>query len=185
MLRIIKQIASVVAIALVLFLLLVVVTRGQETEANILATGGNYTLQKAVVAGGGREKQTQAVGENGTAGQAIAGHHSQGGQFSVRSGFWTPDDLTPSAAGVTVSGRVTTADGRGITSVRVSIVSPTGETRTVMTTTFGYFRFTDVEAGQTYILSVASKRFSFAESSRLIQVADNIADCNFVASPLQ
>ena len=49
---IMKQVITVVAIAFVFFVLLVIVTRGQ------VASGGQFALQKTVVAGGGREKQS-------------------------------------------------------------------------------------------------------------------------------
>lgn len=175
--KIMKQIITVIAIALALFVLLVVVTRGQA------ASGGQFTLEKSALAGGGREKGAAATVENGTTGQAVAGHHSAGGQFSVLSGFWTPDvSIAPTAAPVIVSGRVMTADGRGIKNVRVTLTSSSGGTRTVVTATFGYYRFADVEPGTMYVMGVSAKRFTFAEPTRLLHVTENVADYNFTAN---
>lgn len=183
--RSLKQIASVLLLAVLFFLLLIAVTRGQVREADIIATGGTFTLEKAVIAGGGREKAAAPTGENGTAGQVVAGHKSMGGQFMLRSGFWTPDsELGPTASPSTVSGRVITADGRGIANARVLLTSSTGEIRTAITASFGYFKFTEVPVGENYVVSVAAKRFTFAEPAYVLQVTDNVSGIEFVANPL-
>jgi len=172
-----KQTAVVLFIALVFFVLLVVVTRGQ------VASGGQFSLQKRVIAGGGNEKQSAGSGEHGTTGQAVAGHHSFGAQFSLVSGCWTPDTVfPPTAASVTISGRVTTSQGRGITRVRVTLMSSTGETRAVMTSTFGYYRFAAVESGE-YFVSVSARNFTFSEPAVMVSATDNVAGVTFIANP--
>ena len=45
------------------------------------------------------------------------------------------------------------------------------------------YRFDDVPAGESYVLSVASKRYQFTNPSRLISVSDDLSDVDFVASP--
>lgn len=183
--KIAKQIVSVGVIALLLFILLVAVTRAQNEQSNeIVASGGTFTLQKTVVAGGGLEKQTQPIGEHGTAGQAVAGHSSLGGQYRLRSGFWTPDDFMPTAANVVIGGRVATVQGRGIVNVVVVLMAQNGSVRTTATSTLGYYKFNDVPAGESYIVSVMTKRYEFPESSRMIQATDDVTDCNFVAVPI-
>ena len=87
--------------------------------------------------------------------------------------------LAPSAAGVTVSGRVLTAEGRGLRNARVTITDQSGVSRTVVTSSFGYYTFTDVEVGQTYLIGVASKRYHF--TPRLLQVVDSLSDVDFTA----
>jgi hypothetical protein len=82
------------------------------------------------------------------------------------------------AAGVEVSGRVMTPDGRGLRNAAVSITDGQGNVRTATTSTFGYYRFDDVEVGETYIMSVTSRRFRFAP--RTVQVLDSLADVDFV-----
>jgi hypothetical protein len=65
------------------------------------------------------------------------------------------------AAGVGVSGRVTDRRGRGIAGIAVTLSSATAATRTMTTNSFGYYRFDEVPAGGTYILSAASRRYAF------------------------
>ncbi len=86
---------------------------------------------------------------------------------------------TATAAGVGVSGRVlTSADGRGLVGARVTLTDQNGSTRSVMTGRGGRYTFDDLEPGQTYIVSVSSRRFNF--QPQVIQVTDNIAELNFV-----
>ncbi|MEQ1923732.1 MAG: carboxypeptidase-like regulatory domain-containing protein [Pyrinomonadaceae bacterium] len=82
------------------------------------------------------------------------------------------------AAGVSVSGRVlSSAGGRGLTGAVVRLTDQNGVTRSVTTGRLGSFAFADVEPGQTYVVSVVSRRFNFAP--RVIQVADNVTDLEF------
>lgn len=85
--------------------------------------------------------------------------------------------LNPTAAGVSVGGRVTTPSGAGLRGATVSITDAEGMTRTVTTSTFGYYQFEEVEAGGNYVIAVSSRRFRFAP--RVIQVVDNLTDVNF------
>ena len=87
--------------------------------------------------------------------------------------------LAPTAASVSVSGRVLTNNGRGLMNATVTLTNANGITRTARTSTFGYFRFDDVEAGQTYIFSVSSKRYTFA--SQVVTVTDDLTELNFTA----
>jgi CSLREA domain-containing protein len=81
----------------------------------------------------------------------------------------------------TVSGQVTTADGRGIRNVSVTLAGANGETRTVMTGTGGEYRFTDVPAGETYTISVSSKRFVFNTASQMRTIFAEAEEINFTA----
>jgi len=89
------------------------------------------------------------------------------------------ESLVPTAAGVSVGGRVVTADGTGVSKARVLLTDQNGTTRFVLTNNFGYFTFIDVEAGETYVVTVTSKRYSFA--GQVVNVTDNVADLNFTA----
>ncbi|MEQ1924074.1 MAG: carboxypeptidase regulatory-like domain-containing protein, partial [Pyrinomonadaceae bacterium] len=82
------------------------------------------------------------------------------------------------ASGVTVSGRVMSGDGRGLTNARVMIAAPDGETRLVTTGRLGVFNFDDLETGQTYVISVASRRYSF--SPQIVPVNDNVSGLIFI-----
>lgn len=90
--------------------------------------------------------------------------------------------LAPTAAGVAISGRTLAANGRGISLVAVTLTAPSGESRTVLTNTFGHYRFEDVTAGATYIVSVRSARYRFSEPVRAVSVEDSIDGLNFVAN---
>lgn len=84
--------------------------------------------------------------------------------------------LAPSAATVSVSGRV--VDGKqAVSRARVNIVDENGQTRSVVTNSFGYYRFDDVEVGQTYIISIFSKGYQF--TPRLISINDELSDLDF------
>jgi hypothetical protein len=67
-----------------------------------------------------------------------------------------------SAASVAVAGRVLDAGGRGVGNASVTITAPAGEPQAALTNAFGYFRFESIRAGETYLVSIRSKRFQFA-----------------------
>jgi hypothetical protein len=81
------------------------------------------------------------------------------------------------ASGVTVSGRVMATAEQGLVNARIAIADENGVTRSVVTGRGGVFRFDDVSAGHTYILSVSAKRFHY--SPRVLQVVDNVANVDF------
>ncbi|MEQ1605546.1 MAG: carboxypeptidase-like regulatory domain-containing protein, partial [Pyrinomonadaceae bacterium] len=86
--------------------------------------------------------------------------------------------ITTTAAGVTVSGRVTSANGQGVRGATVAITDSAGDRRSVTTGSFGFYSFEDVEAGQSYVIGVTSKRYRFG--SRVVNVTDTLADVDFV-----
>jgi hypothetical protein len=180
--RLIKAAFPVIALAVFLFLLFVALTRGQENE--IVASGGAFTLEKASIAGGGRDKQQSTFAEHGTTAQAVAGARSNGGPYSLYSGFWTPDDFAPTAAGVNISGRIATSDGSGVRNVAVSITFPSGEIRNTLSSSMGYYVFADIPAGHTYIITVNAKRYMFDDPVRVRHVVDELTDVDFVATPI-
>lgn len=91
--------------------------------------------------------------------------------------------IAQSAASVSVGGRVLTAQGQGIGNVRVSLTSASGETRTALTNAFGHYNFESVIVGETYVLSVSAKRFSFENPTQVISVMDNVSNADFTANP--
>jgi hypothetical protein len=92
--------------------------------------------------------------------------------------------VSPTAADATIMGRVVTADGRGIRNVRL-IVEGGGlsEPKIALTSAFGYYSFEGLESGDTYVLSVQSKRFHFDNPVRVIDLGQDAFGVDFVASP--
>lgn len=85
------------------------------------------------------------------------------------------------AAAVSIGGRVVTANGSGVNRAIVTLTDQSGNVRRVVTGSFGYYRFDDVAAGQTCVLSVGNKRYQFAEPIRVVTVADDALEIDFVA----
>jgi hypothetical protein len=176
-------ILMIIVIALLLFAL-ASAARAQEaakTSDETPLSGGAFTISKTVIAAGGAPLQNQTTNLHGTIGQTVAGRVSTNEQFVLYSGFWTPEALAPTAAAVNVGGRVTTADGRGIRNARITILYPSGESRTTVSGAFGYYRFGDVEVGASYLVSVSSKRFSFSNATQILNLTGERDDVNFIA----
>ena len=91
--------------------------------------------------------------------------------------------LAPTAATVSVSGRVMDARKRGIARAQVSITDPAGIVRTVLTNPFGYYHFNDVRAGETYIFQAKSKRYRFLNSPSVRFVSEDLTNFDFTALP--
>jgi len=106
---------------------------------------------------------------------------TNGGPTGANSDIISIDDvvlqLAPTPAGVSVSGLVQSARGRGLADATVEITSFSGVTRRTTTSDFGYFTFEDVEVGQDYVLNVVSRRYSFVP--QVVNVSDTITDLIF------
>jgi hypothetical protein len=89
----------------------------------------------------------------------------------------------PTAAGSSISGRVVDSGGNGISGAVLTVTDSTGTPRTARTNSFGYYRLNDLPSGQTYILTITSRRHQFENPERVINLIDNIADFDFVALP--
>ncbi len=93
--------------------------------------------------------------------------------------------LAPTAATVSISGRVMTASGRGIRNVRLTLTDSSGQIRTATTTSFGYYRFDAVQAGETYILSAVGKRYTFSQPLQVLNINEDTEAVNFIADSNQ
>lgn len=176
--------AFLIIIIFLLLFALAMAARAQE-KANVSEesqlSGAVFAISKTVIAGGGAPLQNQTFYLHGTAGQTVSGRISTNGQFSLYSGFWTPETFAPTAAAVTVGGFVTTTGGRGIRNAQIKILFPSGESRTTISGNFGRYRFSGIEVGATYIITVSSKRFSFSNPTQVIILNEDREDINFVA----
>ncbi|MCW5959919.1 MAG: carboxypeptidase regulatory-like domain-containing protein [Pyrinomonadaceae bacterium] len=139
-------------------------------------TGGTYEIEKSVTASGGNTSSGGNFTLESTSGQTVSNASPQGGTYQILSGFWTPV-FAPTAASVTISGRVLLLNGSGMPRAIVSYTDSLGNIKTARTSTFGYFRFENVEVGQTYIFQVFAKGFLFAP--HVFNVQDDISDLYF------
>ena len=78
----------------------------------------------------------------------------------------------------TVSGRVLTPDGRNLRNAIVSLIDSQGVRRTATSSSFGVYSFADVRTGDTYTLTVSSKRYRF--TPLIMPINDNLANLDFV-----
>lgn len=92
------------------------------------------------------------------------------GQFTVTG---------PTAAAVTVSGRVISGRGRGVARARVSFTDAAGNRQTAITNPFGYYRFEAVEVGITYVFEARAKGFEFAP--QIVYLTEEMTNLNFTA----
>lgn len=89
---------------------------------------------------------------------------------------------SPTAASVSISGRVVNPSGIGIGRASVTIVNSNGTlNKTAITNAFGYYRFEDIPVGETSIITVRHKRFSF--TPQVLNVFESREDVNFTGEP--
>ncbi|MEZ5421592.1 MAG: carboxypeptidase-like regulatory domain-containing protein [Pyrinomonadaceae bacterium] len=147
----------------------------------VAQSGGTYVITQSVIAGGGQASSGGTFAITGTTGQPAAGTYSAEDPYVAHGGFWHSEFL-PTAAGVDIAGQLVTSDGRGIRNATILLMGTDSTTRRMtLSGSFGYFRFEGVVVGQTYILTVQSKRFRF--SPQVLNVLDNITDLKLVALP--
>jgi uncharacterized delta-60 repeat protein len=90
---------------------------------------------------------------------------------------------TPTVANVTLGGRIIKPNGSGVSGVRVILTggSLTGP-RVSLTSSFGYYNFYDLPAGQTYIVTPESTRYTFSPTNQVISLVDEFLQANFTAN---
>lgn len=165
------------------FIFTLAVLAGGVTAGAQVSGGDSFKLEQTANAGGGSSNST---GGNftvaGTIGQAAAGIRPGASGFNLQNGFWTAAPLAPTAAMVSIGGRVVTTAGSGIRNVQVTLTDGSGASRTILTGSFGYYRFDQITAGQTVILSVQAKRFIFAQPTLVLNVAEEMGEIDFIAA---
>lgn len=82
------------------------------------------------------------------------------------------------AASVSVSGRLTAPNSRGVGNARVKMTGADGATRYALTNPFGYYRFENVQVGETYTFSVESKQYGFAPQA--VYIGEERSDLDFI-----
>jgi hypothetical protein len=114
-------------------------------------------------------------------------HDFSGSSFHYNSDFAAQSVVAqilnpPSAANVSVGGRVLSAEGRGIANVRVCLTEADGSVHTAVTGRRGSYVFDEIQDGQTVIISLAARRFTFSEPVRVVSLVDNVSDLDFRAN---
>ena len=98
--------------------------------------------------------------------------------------IWNVDDVSLTgtvitAANVGIGGRVMTAAGQGLSMATVTLTDNAGNSRTTRTSSFGYFFFDDLEAGNTYVVTVTMKQRQF--TPQIITASEEATNIEFVA----
>lgn len=98
----------------------------------------------------------------------------------------TPDapNAGPTAAPISLSGRVTDSWGRAIRNAVVLLEAGGIGPRAVATGSMGYYNFDNIEVG-TYTVTVNAKRHTFAIPSRTITMVDSVAGFDFISEPYE
>lgn len=153
---------------------------GQFSVPFLYEGGATYRLADLIPANSGWDLSTNTsssalgIGDN----NIIVGTGVLNGQ--VRAYAMVP----VTAANITLGGRVLTSGGAGISNAVVTIsggalpapiISRTGG--------FGYFNFQGLQAGMTYTVTVATKRYVFAQPTRTITLQTDVGSFDFVAEP--
>ncbi len=103
------------------------------------------------------------------------------GADGVVGGGWGIQFLAPTAANVSVSGQVRS----GKMPISGATVTITGgdltEPLVTRTNSFGNYIFEGLTMGRIYVVTVAAKRYTFQQSSIVLNVEDNIAGADFEA----
>ena len=143
---------------------------GGLTQTHALLSGSPASDKGGAAAGVTTDQRgsTRPV-DNPLIPNATGGDGSDIGAFEVQ--------LAPTAAMVSIGGRILTPDGRGLRNATVILTDSGGNTRTARSTTFGYYRFNDIAAGQTVIITIVSKRYRFAP--QVVSVTEDIEELNF------
>lgn len=89
--------------------------------------------------------------------------------------------ITTTAAGTTISGRIY----NGKSGVRNALVRLQGfdgsDVRATKTNSFGYYNFSDVPVGTTYLINVSAKGLTFMPDTQIFTLIDQLTDVDFVA----
>jgi hypothetical protein len=97
---------------------------------------------------------------------------------------WGLQFIAPTAAEISVSGRVSTASGMPIRNAAVTVQGgDLAEPITVYTGSLGFYTIDGLHAGVTYILSVGAKRYRFDDAVRAVTPLESVAGLDFVARP--
>ena len=147
------------------------ISQGTSRSASF-ANGNDYGDYNGLAFNSGRYYYIWADNSNFTA-------DNPGGTRTSPDIYTARVTTTITAASVSVSGNVRTANGSGLGNAAVILTDSDGISRSTRTSSFGYYSFDGVEIGRTYTMSVRSRRYQF--TPQIISVSDVIEQLNFTA----
>ena len=93
------------------------------------------------------------------------------------------DRKVPTASSATIEGVISDKSGGGVGNVVIYLSSMDGVLNSrAITNPYGYYKFVEIPAGNSYVLTLTAKGYTFSPASTVINVNDNIVDLNFVAT---
>ena len=82
--------------------------------------------------------------------------------------------FVPTAASALVAGQVFASDGiTAVSRANITLIGSSGRVYNTRTNQLGYFRIDDVPVGESYVMNIESKGYSFA--SRLVDVTEDVS----------
>lgn len=136
-----------------------------------LNASGKATLTVSNLPAGTRNITAQYSGANVGAGN--------GGYAVSTSGGFSQVVLVATAATVNVGGRVLMGSNEAVARATVTLTDGNGNVRYAVTNRLGYYRFTEVVVGESYVIAAQAKNIQF--TPKIMIVNEEIDDLNFVA----
>jgi hypothetical protein len=91
--------------------------------------------------------------------------------------------LNSTAAVADIRGRVSDQFGMGIARTTMTLTNSRGATgQTALTNSFGYYHFTDIQTGESYIITPRNKKYVFSPQSIFYNHLDEVSGLNFIAA---
>lgn len=143
-------------------------------------SGGTFNITSSTVAGGSAKASGGVFTSALTIGQPVDGSPATGGTFDVAAGLPASSQV-PGVAAYAIAGRIISAQGRGIRNAKVTLTPQSGVPRLVVSGHVGGYRFDDLLPGQTYTLTVSSRRFTF--NPVIVPLASDVTGLNISAQP--
>lgn len=160
-------------------------TAGEMTRWELLASplSARNVIVSAVIIKGGSSGGANVYPYPSGAVVDTGGFVTPSGQDISHISFCFEQTTAPSAAPVSVTGRVTTSAGRSISRAAVTIVNVnSGEMRTVYTNSFGYYRFDQLTASELYVLTASARGYTFGRNNFSLTLNESVEGVNFVAN---
>lgn len=152
----------------------------------LLGNNGGPTLTHALLPGSPAiNSGSNALAKDPITNNPLDGDQRGYSRFRGGMGSGTVDigafESNVAASPVTLSGRVLTSSGRGISNARITLTDANGAVTYAQTNSLGNYRFTNLPFGSTYTITVSYKRYRF-NSPQIITVDKLYKDLNFTAS---